>query len=105
MAERRRRRATQGDAGLVHKFGFGAVEQAFFVALEVFEAAQRNAAKGGDRCHLIVDCGGFGFEGRERFIKIEFVAALGFTGDGWTEIELFLQPAGQAKDVFDSAVQ
>ena len=74
----------------MHKLGVSAVKQAFFVALEMFQTAQRNAAKGAYRRHLVIDGGGFGLEGRERFVEIKFVAALGLAGDGRTEVELLL---------------
>lgn len=51
-----RAQAAEGDAGLVHEFRVLAGEQALFVALEVLEAVEGDAAEGFVRRNVGIDC-------------------------------------------------
>jgi hypothetical protein len=87
----------------MYEFSFGTFVKAFFVTLEVFKAAQGDAAEGFDGHHLRVDGCRFCLEGKQGFVQVELVAALSLAGDGGMEVVLFLQFSGEAKNVFDLA--
>jgi hypothetical protein len=99
----RRTQATQSDASLVDEFRFAASQQPWFVALELFEAAQRDAAKCLERRLAGVDGHQSGLEGAGRFVEKELVATLGLAGDGRVQVDVVLQSAGQAKNVVNLA--
>ena len=101
----RRAQAAQRNARLVDEFRFATRQQAFFVALEMLQAAERNAAKGFDGRLLFIDRHRFAFEWAERFVEKQGVATFGLAGDGGVKLVLLLQLAGQAKDVFHFAVE
>jgi hypothetical protein len=103
---RRQRRAEQAQGRpqaprchphLVDVFDIVAVQGAVVVLLQVFQAGQRDAAKGGEGRQFGVKSGGMGFHRRRRYPAVQAVAALGLGQHGWRQGDALGQFAGKVE--------